>query len=112
MLEVLNEKGVALASLQRFAEGGQEPTLRDNFASTYCGDDVFVVVIGTPVSTGISSGTLYDNILFNADGEIIAEYSGGEVVDSEDGSVISDDQPELEASLRAGVDDPERCGAQ
>lgn len=103
--------GEAVFSAQYAAEGGREARVDEVFTSTYCGQDVVVVVLQTEVSTGISVGSIYQNLLFShPDTELVSEYSGGEVRDREDGSAITDNQAELLESLRAGVDDPERCG--
>ena len=107
----LFEDGTSVQTIERYAEGGVEPSVHDSFESTYCETPVQVVIVATAVNTAISVGTIYENLIFDTDDqELVAEYSGGEVVDREDESVISDDQPELEQTLRDGVHDPERCG--
>lgn len=107
----LYDDGASVQSLERYAEAGAEPRVHDVFETDYCGSSAVVVIVASDISTAISTGTVYDNLVFGLlDQTLIAQYSGAEVVDRDDGSVVSDDQPELERSLRDGIDSAERCG--
>lgn len=92
--------------------GGSAPAVRDELVGTeFCEMPAVVVTLASNVNTGVSTGTLYANVVVDAqDPKVLAVFTAGEVNDKEDGSVISDDQDETVELLREGTSEDEYCG--
>ncbi len=96
--------GETVKRLQRYEEGGRMPESYEFFTTTYCGEPTLVLITATVLSTGISGGTLYENIIFHRDDHhVLATIVGGVVRDREDGSYISNSQPDIEEQLSQGT---------
>lgn len=95
--------GDTVQRLERFEEGGRMPESYEFFKTTHCDEPALVLISETPISTGVSSGTRYENLVFHRhDHHLIASFNGSVVRDREDGSYISNDQPEIADALRDG----------
>ena len=91
-----------------YEEGGSRdlPTVGDHYGTEFCGRPAIVVTLESAISTGISTGTSFNNVVIDHESaEVLGVLSASEIVDREDGSVISDDQDETEELLRGSVDE-------
>ncbi|MEE2022995.1 hypothetical protein [Alkalimonas mucilaginosa] len=80
------------------------PVLADAFYSRICEQDTLVLVLEKGVSTGVSTGKVYINALFEpASGEWLTTFLGAEVTDRKSGELFVNNQKALLQKLKAGA---------
>lgn len=102
--------GNLIREVRRVKEGGIMPSIQESFDARVCDHSATVFVLVSSVSTGVSGGSLFDNLVLDKkDGAVITTIHGADVQDRQDGSAISDTQDELIEKLRADEYDGDEC---